>query len=189
MGNRRVTKRFIKIVKRLFVGKEQSPPFKIEGANITCGRESYHNGNFAAKGRGRVTIGKFCAFGENVKLILSNHNYNYPSIQYTLYGRLFNELPYEKKAGAITVGHDVWIGDNVIILPDVTIGNGACIGAGTIVTKDIPDYAIAGGNPAKIIKYRFTQNQIDRLNETKWWDWDDAAILQNRAFFFSTPAE
>src|SRR5690606_6332319 len=118
----------------LLLGAQAKPPFKIFGANITCGRESYHNGNFTAKGRGQITIGNFCAFGEDIKLIVSNHNYDYPSIQYSLYKRVFNEFPYEKQSGTITIGHDVWIGDNVVVLPNVKIGNGACIGAGAIVT-------------------------------------------------------
>lgn len=189
MGNKRIRKRLLRKLETFLLGAEDMPPFKIRGVNISCGRESYHNGNFSAKGRGKITIGNFCAFGENVKLIVSNHNYNYPSIQYSLYQRIFKELPYEKQAGTIDIGHDVWIGDNVIILPNVRIGNGACIGAGAIVTKDIPDYGIAAGNPAKVLKFRFTQEQINKLNDTNWWNWDDAEIRQNRAFFFKTPSE
>jgi acetyltransferase-like isoleucine patch superfamily enzyme len=157
--------------------------------NIVCGRESYHNGNFQVKGRGKATVGNFCAFGQDIKFILSNHNYQYPSIQYTLYNRIFGALPYEKRSGTIHVGHDVWIGDNVVVLPNVKIGNGACIGAGAVVTRDIPDFAIVGGNPAKLIKYRFSENQIKKINELQWWHWNDKQIAENRAFFFNAPAD
>lgn len=189
MGNKRIRTRLLQKLERLLLGAEAKPPFKITGVNVTCGRESYHNGNFVAKGRGKISIGNFCAFGADIKLIVSNHNYDFPSIQYSLYKNMFGGFPYEKHSGNITIGHDVWIGDNVIVLPNVKIGNGAVIGAGAIVTKDIPDYGIAAGNPAKVLKYRFTQEQINLLNETKWWDWDDEKIRQNRPFFFNTPAQ
>jgi acetyltransferase-like isoleucine patch superfamily enzyme len=188
MGNFRLIARAAARFKKLFAGKPR-PPFRIAAPNATCGRESYHNGNFAIRGRGKVTVGNFCALGAEVKLILSNHNYHFPSIQYSLYNRLFGEVPYEKKPGRIDIGHDVWIGDNVIVLPNVRIGNGACIGAGAVVTRDVPDFAIAAGNPARILKYRFSEQQIEKLNEIKWWLWDDAEILRNRAFFFQPPAE
>jgi phosphonate metabolism protein (transferase hexapeptide repeat family) len=75
----------------------------------------------------------------------------------------------EKK---VVVGNDVWIGHNVTVMGGVTIGNGAVIGSGAIVTKDIPPFAIAVGNPAKVIKYRFDEKIIEKLEEIKWWDWD-----------------
>ncbi|TGV65023.1 CatB-related O-acetyltransferase, partial [Mesorhizobium sp. M00.F.Ca.ET.158.01.1.1] len=78
--------------------------------------------------------------------------------------------------GPITVGHDVWIGARAIILSGVTIGNGAVIGAGAIVTGGIPPYAIAVGNPARILRYRFAPDVIDRLQSLKWWDWSDDLI-------------
>jgi len=178
-----------RIIKKWFFPKKPRPPFAIGGGKVTAGRESYHNGNFKVKGKGKVTIGNFCAFGEDIKLILSNHNYQYPSIQYSVYKKNFGETPYEKQPGHISIGHDVWIGDNVVVLPNIRIGNGACIGAGAIVTKDVPDYAIVGGNPARIIKYRFSEQQITTLNEIQWWNWDDEKIRQNRKFFFETPGQ
>lgn len=167
------------------------PPFLISSTdNIECGRNSYHNGNFTVKGNGNCKIGSFCAIGQDVKIILSNHNFSYPSIQYSLYNSFFNEYPYELKTGNyISIGNDVWIGDNVVILPNVKVGDGVCIGAGSIVTKDIPDYAIVAGNPAKLIKYRFNEKQITYLQKTKWWNWSDEEIIKNRHFFFQIPTE
>ncbi|MEY0719389.1 CatB-related O-acetyltransferase [Providencia alcalifaciens] len=76
------------------------------------------------------------------------------------------------------IGNDVWIGVNSIILDGVKIGNGAIIAAGSVVTKDIPDYAIVGGIPAKIIKYRYPPNEIKILNEISWWDLDEECLKE-----------
>ncbi|XOV79159.1 MAG: CatB-related O-acetyltransferase [Aestuariibacter sp.] len=83
----------------------------------------------------------------------------------------------------VKIGHGVWIGDSVIILPNVSIGNGAVIGAGSIVTKDIPPFAVAVGNPAKVIKYRFNQKIRDKLNDVQWWHWSEAKVKLNKPLF------
>jgi len=80
----------------------------------------------------------------------------------------------------VEIKNDVWIGANAVILSGVTVGNGAVIAAGAVVTKDVPDYAIVGGVPAKIIKYRFAQEEIEILNQIKWWDWPDEKLKENR---------
>ena len=82
----------------------------------------------------------------------------------------------------IIIGNDVTIGANVTIMGGVTIGNGAVVGANSLVTKDIPPYAIVGGNPAKIIKYRFEDEIIEKLNEIKWWNWSEEKIKENMDF-------
>jgi virginiamycin A acetyltransferase len=76
----------------------------------------------------------------------------------------------------ITIGHDVWIGANVTILPGVTIGNGVTILAGAVVSENVPDYAIIGGVPAKIINFKHTNEIIIHLNQIAWWNWDDLKI-------------
>ncbi|MGV2442242.1 CatB-related O-acetyltransferase, partial [Bacillus atrophaeus] len=76
----------------------------------------------------------------------------------------------------IVVGNDVWIGYQSCILSGVTIGNGAIIGAKSVVTKDVPPYSIVAGNPAKFIRYRFPQEIIDKLENLAWWDWDISVI-------------
>lgn len=76
----------------------------------------------------------------------------------------------------MNIGNDVWIGRNVIVLPGVSIGNGAVVGAGSVVTKNVEKYSIVAGNPARPIRYRFTSEQIEKLEKIKWWDWDIAKI-------------
>ena len=78
--------------------------------------------------------------------------------------------------GDVVIGNDVWIGYRAIILSGVTIGDGAVIAAGAVVTKDVPAYGIVGGNPAKLIKKRFDDETIPRLLKIAWWNWDDAKI-------------
>lgn len=165
--------------------KAQPPyPIKSQGQIISKGRDSVQNGNFVVKGKGGILeVGGFCALGANVTVILSNHYYDYPAIEFDFYKKYFGKYPYKIEQRKNIIGNDVWIGDNVIILPEITIGTGAIIGAGAIVTKDVPPYAIVGGNPAKILKYRFSKKVIDELLESKWWEWDDEKIVQNSDFF------
>jgi acetyltransferase-like isoleucine patch superfamily enzyme len=80
------------------------------------------------------------------------------------------------KIKRITIGNDVWIGENVLITNSANIGNGAIVGAGAIVTKDVPDYAIVVGNPARILRYRYKAEEIEALNRIAWWDWPDDKI-------------
>ncbi|MFA5713889.1 MAG: CatB-related O-acetyltransferase [Bacteroidales bacterium] len=164
-----------------------SPPFLIkECVNILeVGRHSFHNGGFTVKGYGECRIGNFVAIGSGVTLILNNHNIGFPSLQYRFYNHYFGKLPFIPQGSKIIIGNDVWIGDNAIVLPGVTVGTGAIIGAGAVVTKDIAPYSIVAGNPAKLIKMRFSQEAIERLLESKWWEWSDTKIKENREFFFT----
>jgi len=79
-------------------------------------------------------------------------------------------------ARRVVVGHDVWIGRSAIVLPGVTIGNGAVVGAGAVVTKDVPPYAIVAGNPAQLVRYRFSDELIARLTATQWWSFEDEQL-------------
>jgi virginiamycin A acetyltransferase len=105
-------------------------------------------------------------------------NRNHPSDFMSTHPYFFNtSLGYVHEeivpAREITIGNDVWIGRNVLILPSVTkIGDGAIIGAGAVVTKDVPDYAVVVGNPAKVIKYRFTEEDQRRIKASGWWNRD-----------------
>jgi len=92
---------------------------------------------------------------------------------------------YRKTASGylVDIGHDVWIGADVKIMDGVSIGNGAVVAAGAVVTKDVPPYAIVGGVPAKIIKYRFTQDQIELLQQFEWWNMPEDWIRENWQLF------
>jgi len=123
-----------------------------------------------------LVIGKFCAIAAETRFIMTgDHKMDaistYP---FPIFGHgwesAFNiyDLPVK---GDIIVGHDVWFGYNSLVMNGVTIGNGAIIGAGAVVVKDVPAYAIVAGNPAKIIKMRFDDKTIDRLQTIAWWNW------------------
>ncbi len=127
----------------------------------------------------KLKIGKFCSLGEDVVFILGGEHRadwitTYP------FNALFSEgahiTGHPSSKGDIVVGNDVWIGYQSCILSGVTIGNGAIIGAKSVVTKDVPPYAIVAGNPAKFIRYRFPQEIIDKLENLAWWDWDISVI-------------
>lgn len=128
-----------------------------------------------------VKVGRFCAIGENVNVRLFQHPTHMVSIspcfyrkEYTLKtfvrDNYFEDLKSDKEGYQVVIGNDVWIGQRVSIKSGVTIGDGACIGTGAVVTRDIEPYAIVGGVPAKIIRYRFPKEQIEKLLEIKWWD-------------------
>jgi phosphonate metabolism protein (transferase hexapeptide repeat family) len=123
-------------------------------------------------------IGKFVNIASYARLNPGQHPMQRASQHHMLYRRKkfgFGEDDKEffnwRKKNKVMVGHDVWIGHNVTVMGGVTIGNGAVIGSGAIVTKDIPPYAIAVGNPARVIRYRFETNIIAELQKIKWWDW------------------
>lgn len=127
-----------------------------------------------------VKIGRYCSFGRNVMVFDANHPTNFISTHPYFYEPSYGYTSefHAKQVGKV-IENDVWIGHNALILPNVKrIGNGAIIGAGAVVTKDVPDYAIVGGNPAKIIKYRFTEETINKLLQEQWWEKDIDDIAQ-----------
>jgi len=132
-------------------------------------------------------IGKFCSFGSGVMIISTNHDPNKITTHPFLFKPYLGIVKEDfRKANNIDIGNDVWIGHNAIILPSVSkIGHGAIIGAGAVVTKDVPPYAIVVGVPARVIKYRFDQKTINNLLETKWWNWPEKKIFSNWEDFLS----
>ena len=166
-----------------------SPPFLITSNTriISKGKESYHNGNFVVKGtNGVLEIGSYCAIGADVKIILSNHDVSQVCMQYTFYRKNFDLNPTKKGDSIRTIiENDVWIGDNVMIMPGVHVGTGAVLGAGAIVTKNVEPYSIVGGNPAKLIRKRFSEERIKELLASKWWEWSAEKIKDNKTFFLN----
>lgn len=146
-----------------------------------------------------VRIGKFCSIGPRVYTGFSNHPTDtfvstflafYKDTRkvfgYSYYTGLQPGFEMYRKTASgylVDIGHDVWIGTDVKIMDGVSIGNGAVVAAGAVVTKDVPPYAIVGGVPAKIIKYRFTPDQIEFLQQFKWWNMPEDWIRENWQMF------
>lgn len=143
---------------------------------------TYINGKIRILGSSKVTIGKYCAIGSGVRIISSNHDISHANLQYNFENKYFGRNVDVSK-GPVTIGNNVWIGDLAIILSGVHIGDGAVLAAGTIVTKDVPPYAIVAGNPAKIIKFRFNKTVIKQLLKIKWWNWSERKVKSNNSFF------
>lgn len=140
------------------------------------------NGKIIIKGKGYTKIGKYCAIGDGIKIISSNHDSGVVNLQYALQKKILKNTAISSKRD-VTIGHNVWIGDNVIILAGVSIGNGAIIAAGSVVTKNIPEYSVFGGVPAKFIKTRFNNEKISEIETSKWWDWSLDKMQENCSFF------
>lgn len=133
-----------------------------------------------------VKIGSFTSIARNVSIQEFNHNYerlsNYYINQNILGESFIDDI---SSSGAIEIGNDVWIGTHCVILSGVKIGDGAIVAANSVVTKDIPPYAIAAGSPAKVIKYRFEQQTIADLLKLRWWEWPTEKIIENKQIFLS----
>lgn len=132
----------------------------------------------------RLIIGKFCQIASGTKFIMGCANHRTSSVTtypFHVFGGAWAEktpahmsqLPFK---GDIVVGNDVWIGRESVIMPGVKIGDGAIIGACSVVTKDIPPYTVAGGNPARFIKKRFDDQLIELLLELRWWDFEEEKL-------------
>ncbi|HWX48643.1 MAG TPA: CatB-related O-acetyltransferase [Roseomonas sp.] len=130
----------------------------------------------------RLRIGKFTSIAEGVRIALGNHRTDsattYP---FAALHRFWPSAPTAPDAdhatrGAVSIGHDVWIGAGAFIGSGVTIGDGAVIGAMAVVTRDVPPYAIVAGNPARLLRSRFPEPVVRALLALRWWDWPDAVV-------------
>lgn len=137
----------------------------------------------------KLIIGKFCMIASNVKFIMNGANHKIDGISaypFYIFGKDWakatpqsGELPYK---GDTVIENDVWIGNNVTIMPGVKIGNGAIIATNSTVTKDVADYSIVAGNPAREIRKRFSEEKIKELLKMAWWNWDIEKITENVEF-------
>nr|WP_314865785.1 CatB-related O-acetyltransferase [uncultured Flavobacterium sp.] len=138
-----------------------------------------------------TVIGKFCSIGPNFLCGYGIHPTNGISTSPIFYstknqtGKSFTQKDKIVENKPIFIGNDVFIGANVTVLDGVTINDGAIIGAGAVVVNDIPPYAIAVGVPAKIVKYRFTSDEINCFLKIKWWDWPEDKLTEIEKYFFN----
>lgn len=146
--------------------------------------ETFEKENVLLALRSKLTIGKFCQLAQGTKFILSDSNHQidgFSTFPFFIFGNEWaNYTPnWHMEKGDNVVGNDVWFGHESLVMPGVTIGDGAIIAARSVVTKDVPPYCIVGGNPAKIIRQRFPDTTIQDLLEIQWWNWDVAKITKN----------
>ena len=142
-------------------------------------------------------IGKFANIASGCRICPTNHPYQRASLHHFMY-RASNywddatdeaEVFEERRRNGVTVGHDTWFGYNAIVMPGVTVGTGAIVAAGAVVTKDVAPYSIVGGVAAAEIKPRFPARIAERLLALAWWDWDHAALRASLDDFRSLPVE
>ena len=142
----------------------------------------------------KVHLGKYNSIGRDCNFFLhANHRADWVTTTSQLLGPVTPEIAemhmnmgHPTCKGDIKVGNDVWIGATSTIMSGITIGDGAIIGAGSMVTKDVPPFAIVAGNPSKIVKYRFTEEQIEKLLQISWWDWEEDKIKDNAMSMWSS---
>ncbi len=134
----------------------------------------------------KLIIGKFCALARGTKFIMNGANHKISGIStypFQIFGNGWEkvtpepgDLPYK---GDTVVGNDVWMGYDVLVMPGVTIGDGAIISSRSVVVGDVPAYSVVGGNPAKVLKHRFPAEVSERLLTIAWWDWPIEKITRN----------
>ncbi|WP_407635884.1 MULTISPECIES: Vat family streptogramin A O-acetyltransferase [Kamptonema] len=168
----------------------------VKSPNIIVGDYSYYDDPVDPEGfernvlynygSDRLIIGKFCAIATNVKFIMNGANHKLDGIStypFPIFGNgwesAMDKLMDLPSRGDTVIGNDVWIGYESLIMPGVKIGDGAIVAARAVVVNDIPPYTVAGGNPARPIKQRFSDAEIAQLLEIKWWDWEIDKITRN----------
>ena len=175
----------------------------IEGCSATRGvvnlNKAFVGMGSYISGYSRLTnckIGRYCSIASGVEVVECLHPTTLVST-YPIFYKNDDFLPLNQKIESIfnvhkttqdkqyycIIGNDVWIGKNVLIKGGITIGDGAVIAMGSVVTKDVPPYAIVGGVPAKVIKYRFDEETIEKMLKIRWWDWDFEKIKENIELF------
>ena len=134
----------------------------------------------------KLIIGKFCAIATGARFIMNGANHKvsgFSTYPFSIFGngweKVMPKMNELTNKGDTVIGNDVWIGYDALFMPGVKVGDGAIIAAKSVVTKDVPAYAIVGGNPAKIIRMRFDERIVALLLQLKWWDWDKKKITQN----------
>ena len=141
----------------------------------------------------RILVGKYCSVGRDCNFFLhADHRVDWITTSSQLLGPVTPEIAEMHMGmghpickGDILIENDVWIGAKSTIMSGITIHNGAVIAAGSTVTKDVPPYAIVAGNPGRVVKYRFNEDQIEKLLSISWWNWEEEKIKENSTLLWS----
>jgi len=156
--------------------QSQIPETVVQDPRIQVGRFTYGNPNFRIWAENEsVSIGAFCSIADEVAIFGGGEHNTQWVTTFPLRIALGHEGAHADghpaTRGPTRIGNDVWIGHGATIMSGVTVGNGAIIGARSVVAKDVPPFAVVVGNPARVIRYRFTEAQIEALQQIRWWDW------------------
>jgi acetyltransferase-like isoleucine patch superfamily enzyme len=168
-GLLKLISRKLKVSESYFISENR----KYDAFEVGEGSYGYPEIEFYDAGA-KLRIGKYCAIAPKVKILLGGEHHldwvsGYPFSLLNDKARDLSGYPFTK--GDVTIGNDVWIGYDALILSGVTIGDGAVIGARSLVTKDIEPFAVVGGVPGKLIRYRFSKDTIASLQKIAWWNW------------------
>jgi acetyltransferase-like isoleucine patch superfamily enzyme len=163
-------------------------------ANTKVGRSTIGSHTFVQKNSNifNCEMGKFCSIASSVSIGLGQHPIGQVSTHPAFYSftqpiaKTFVDADKFKPYKLTVIGNDVWIGHSVLVMDGIVIGNGAIVAANAVVTKDVPPYAIVGGVPAKVIKFRFSAEHIGKLNNLEWWNKSDE-WLRKHSDLFSDP--
>jgi virginiamycin A acetyltransferase len=177
LNNRKIVNNLDKIKSKLRKISDPSVKVKIlKGTGI--------NTPLSIRGHGQLNIGKYVSIGKELKILTSNHLMSFPNMQVNLQNKL-GFKPINGFSEQVTIDDCSWIGDRVTFLPGSSIGIGSVVGANSVVTKQFPPFQIIAGNPARIIRSRFSEPIIEQILEIRWWDWSEAKMKRNQLFFES----
>jgi virginiamycin A acetyltransferase len=149
-------------------------------------------------GEERLVIGKYCALGAGTTFIMAGANHlttGVSTFPFTIFGGAWAESTVDlmlanPSKGDTVVGNDVWFGYRSMVMPGVTIGHGAIVATGAVVVADVPPYTVVGGNPAKAVKVRYSEEEVDLLLRAAWWDWPVELVTEHvRTIMSGTPAD
>lgn len=180
----------------------------VQSANVEVGEYTYYDSDgdslaferdavLYASGPERLIVGRFCAIASGVRFLMpgANHADLGPStFSFGVFGppsgTTMDIVMSAPSRGDTVVGHDVWLEYSALVLPGVTIGHGAVVAAGSVVARDVPPYAVVAGNPARVVRSRFSEEDVERLLRAAWWNWPIELVTDHaRTIMTGTAAE
>lgn len=154
-------------------------------ANVAMAETSLGDYSYVVHGTEIIyaTIGKFCSIAAHARINPGNHPLDRAALPHFTYRATMFDMGQDdeeffgwRRSFPMTLGNDVWIGHGAVVLPGVSVGTGAAVGANAVVSRDVPDFAVVAGVPARILRYRFPEPVRDALLRLAWWDWDHATL-------------